>query len=158
VIKRIDVGYARGRKWKVGPGTRKIAVALTRLLLSFVILAGLAHAGGRYFYCPEMGQMQPAPCSVASHGGDGDGSGGTICPRRLDCCELWTLPSMPSGITVAEAGAVAPPPLVAMLPPLPFLLDRAQDIRRNSSRASELWRTPPRRPGELRAQLMVFLT
>jgi hypothetical protein len=152
------VGNRRRGRWKTKRGSRKIAVALTGLLLSFAILAGMALTGGRYFYCPEMRVMQSAPCSIASHGDEGDGSGGTVCPSHLDCCELWTLPSIPSGTIAAEASAVAPPPLVAVLPPLPFSLELYASTLCSPTRASERWRIPPGRPGELRAQLMVFLT
>jgi len=136
---------------------RQVAVVLTGLLLSFAVLAGLARAGGRYFYCEEMRLTQWDPCSAASHKDKGDVSEGKVCPLRVDCCELWTLPSMPAG-TMAEDRGVPAPALVAIIPPSQLLFEHsASDLRRLAG-ASGRWRIPPRPPGELRAQLMVFLT
>jgi hypothetical protein len=143
----------RGRSARV----RKVAIALTGLLLTFAVIAGLAHAGGRYFYCEAMQLMQSDPC-VATHDGKSAGSESTFCAFRADCCEMWTLPSMPAGTAIAQDVVVAPPGLVAVVPATDLLIQQSETSFRARSRVFERWRSPPRPPGELRTQLMVFLT
>ena len=141
--------------WKPKARSRRCAIALTGLLLALAVLAGLAHAGGRYFYCEGMRLMQSDPCLV-SHTDKGAGSESTICPLRTDCCELWTLPSMPLG-TMAEAPSVPSPAVLAVVP-ASQLLRLQSETPLAPLRISEQWRRPPRSPGNLRARLMVFLT
>jgi hypothetical protein len=143
--------------WGRNPRTRKVAVGLTGILLTFAVMAGLAHAGGRYFYCEAMQLMQSDPC-VATHDDKGAGSKSTFCAFRTDCCEMWTLPSMPAGTAIAQDHVVAPPGLVALVPATDLLLQQSETSFRARSRVLERWRSPPRPPGELRTQLMVFLT
>jgi hypothetical protein len=143
--------------WGRSPRTRKVAATLTGVLLTFAVVAGLAHAGGRYFYCEAMELMQSNPC-VATHDDKGAGSRSTFCAFRADCCEMWTLPSMPAGTAMAQDDVVAPPGLVAVVPATELLIQQSETSFRARSRVFERWRSPPRPPGELRAQLMVFLT
>ena len=81
---------ARGTK---GP-LRRIAVALTRLLLAFALLSGLGHANSRYFYCDAMGLLQADPCAAAAQRA-GDGAGAQLRATQLDCCEVGTFPPLP---------------------------------------------------------------
>jgi len=148
---KVDVGARTGLKRL----SQRIAVALTCVLLAFAVLGGLAHAGGRYFYCDGMGLTQSDPCSVGHD--DKASSERSACLLRSDCCESWTLPSMPAG-TMAGHRTVAAPPLVAILAPPHLLFLQSVTSRGVALRSSEHWLRPPRLAAERRARLMVFLT
>lgn len=134
-------------------------MALSSLLLTFAIVSGLARAHGRYFYCEAMGLLARDPCAAAAASGDGDDGGQDAEARQsdADCCEHVVIPPAPESTTVGTR-AVPPPALVAILPPTCNRGERpaAAHIRPNGS--LQRWRVPPRYAGELRAQLMVFLT
>jgi hypothetical protein len=97
------------------------------------------------------------PCGAAEHGRSADAER-AACPAHADCCEAWTLPSMPAA-TAASAPPVAPPPLAAIVTPSEALAARvAGELAAPAARARERWRVPPRPPGEERSRLMVFHT
>ena len=144
--------WARGAK---GP-LRRIAVALTGLLLSFALLSGLGHANSRYFYCDAMGLLQADPCAAAVQR-DGDPAGAQLRATQLDCCEVGTFPPLPQAATPASR-QVSPPALVALIPAVPDLCQLLPSSRERPNRSSGRWRAPPRSAGELRARLGVFLT
>ncbi len=150
----------RRRKRKVATGTlRRIAVALAALLLSFAVLSGAARARNRYFYCEAMGLMETDPCAAAAQS-DGTRDGAPWTEAReghTDCCEVVTLSAMPAGTSIV-AQSVPPPGLVALLPAAIFGSGSLSAPSTRPDRSFQRWRVPPRYPGELRAQLMVFLT
>jgi hypothetical protein len=143
-------GYKRGK-------SRKLALALSELLLAFAVLAGVTHSGARYFYCEAIGLSASDPCAEASGtAGDADPCG-TLREQPGDCCEVVTLPTLPDGARVATS-AVPPAPSVATLPALWLADGPAAGVRPSHRDLFERWRVPPRSPSEARAQLMVFLT
>ncbi len=132
-------------------------VRLAGLVLAFALVAGLANAGGRLFYCDSMRLLRSNPCSVAHHDDEGSPLGDAACPPRIDCCEVLTLPSMPAG-TVAADHDVARPALLSVITPSELFAVQLAGVSGATARAFERWRVPPRPPGEVRARLMVFLT
>ena len=151
---------------------RKIALALTSLLLAVALLSGLARANTRYFYCDAMGLLDSDPCAAAAAEEERASSfqNGTaeevetsaaIHQRHKDCCEVLTLPRMPAGTTLAVPD-VAPPVLTTILPLASALHMRTLlDSDDESARLDPCfmrWRSPPTSARELRAQLMVSLT
>lgn len=133
---------------------RRLAVAFTSLVVSLALLTGLARAGDRYFYCDAMGMLATDPCAQVS---DDEDAAIAVHPQHLDCCEVRTLPSIPTG-TEAAARSVPPATLTAILPPPAFPIVRLAVRPRAPAFAFERWRSAPRPPGEARARLMVFLT
>jgi hypothetical protein len=130
---------------------------LSQLLLAFAVLAGAAQSGARYFYCEAIGLSASDPCTQASGAARGTDPCGTLREQPGDCCEIVTLPTVPDGARVASS-AVPPAPSVATLPAL-WLVDGAcAGALRSHGDVLERWRVPPRSAGEVRAQLMVFLT
>jgi hypothetical protein len=137
-------------------GVRRVAVAIAGLVLSLAVVTGLVSAGGRVYYCQAMRTLGFDPCGVAEHGRSADGER-SACPSHADCCETWTLPSMPAA-TAASDPPVAPAPLVSIMAPsevLAALFERGPAAP--AVRSLERWRVPPRPPGEERSHLMVFL-
>ena len=106
-----------------------------------------------------MGLMETDPCAAAAQSDGTEGVAPSTEARQghTDCCEVVTLSPMPAGTTVA-ARDVPPSPLAAVLPAA-ILADRLlASLRAQAVRSSERWRLPPRYPGALRIQSMVFLT
>jgi len=138
---------------------RRVAVALTALLLSLAVLAGAARARARYFYCEAMGLMETDPCAAPAKndGAEDVATSREVREAHTDCCEIVTLSRMPAGTTIA-AQDVPPPALAAFLPAAIIRTTLLANPSAQRDRSSERWRVPPRYPGELRAQLMVFLT
>jgi hypothetical protein len=139
---------------------RQIAMALCSLLLAFAIVSGLARAHGRYFYCEAMGLLATDPCAAAAASSDGDEDVGRNAEARrsdADCCEHVVIPPAPESTTVGTR-AVPPPALVAILAPMSSRGERPAPAPGRPNGSLQRWRVPPRYAGELRAQLMVFLT
>lgn len=135
---------------------RRIALALIGILLSFAIVSGFARANGRYFYCEAMGLMATDPCANAAQRGEQRDST-EARSAKSDCCEVITLPSLPTGATTTSL-AVPPPALVALVPATPLLDLRLGDSRAHLDRGRERWRSTARSAAQARARLMVFLT
>lgn len=138
---------------------RQIAVALTVLLLSFAMFSGTMRAGHRYFYCEAMGLMESDPCAAAAQSDGTEDVAPATEARQVhtDCCEIVAFSPMPAGTTIAGRD-IPPPALAAFLPTALQRADLLASPRSRPDRSSERWRVPPRYPGELRTQLMVFLT
>ncbi len=138
---------------------RRIAIALTTLLLSFALLSSATRAKTRYFYCEAMGLMETDPCAAAAQADGAEHAAPTpeARPTHTDCCEIVTVSRLPAGTRIA-AQDVPPPAPTALLPAGSLLATRLADPCAQPDRSSLRWRVPSRYPGELRTQLMVFLT
>jgi len=131
-------------------------VAAGHWLLAFAVLFGIAHAGGRYFYCEALGLSASDPCARASNDAHSKSLSGMLSERGVDCCEVLTLAAMPQAAQPVGP-SVAPAARVATLPALWLadLVDGPAPAR--VDRAFKRWRPPPRASNDVRAQLMVFL-
>ena len=153
------VARRRGNVARARGVLRRLAVALTALLLSLALLSGTTRARSRYFFCEAMGLMESDPCAAAA---DTDGTQ-HVAPsteareRHTDCCEIVNLSPMPAGTTTAPLDVPSPGP-TAILPAATLRAGLLTVPRTRPNRSSERWRVPPRSAGELRTQLMVFLT
>ena len=146
-----------------GPGWRKrrrlpqaLVVGVVHLLFALAVVCGTVQAGARYFYCEALGLSASDPCSARAQ------AGGT-CPlpsidrQSIDCCLVITLPSMPCGASVDEPD-ILPAALTAILPAREYARPLALPIATGFTRGVQRWERPPRPGGDLRTQLMVFLT
>jgi hypothetical protein len=77
--------------------------------------------------------------------------------QSLDCCSVITLPSMPEAARTEEQ-SVPPASIVAILPAREYVRTMARLFADGFAPAVSRWERPPRPGGELRTQLMVFLT
>jgi hypothetical protein len=135
---------------------RQLALAFARLLVAFVVLAGIAHSGARYFYCDALGLATIDPC-VRGSGGDVETcSTRSLQEHRDDCCRIITLPSIPNGARLE--GPFVPPAAVLSTVSAEGYVRAFDDQTRSQSMVLARWRTPPRSAHEVRSQLMVFLT
>jgi hypothetical protein len=151
----VNSGSKRGKR--TGRARPHSAMALARLLLAAIVLCGIAHAGGRYFYCEAFGLSRTDPCAQSSDAGRTECPSGALHAQDDDCCTRLVLPAIPDGAK-AEATRVPAPSLVAIAPAGPRV-ERVSANDRAAFRSGLVrWRTPPRPPGEARALLMVFLT
>jgi hypothetical protein len=133
-------------------------MALCSLLLTFAIVSGLARAHGRYFYCEAMGLLATDPCAAAAARGGSDVAPDAEARQSdTDCCEHLVIPPTPESTTVG-ARVVPPPALVAILAPTSSRGEQPATAHGRLNGSLQRWRVPPRHAGELRAQLMVFLT
>ena len=145
-----------GAGWRPGGLPRGLVLAATRLLLALAVICGAVQSGARYFYCDALGLSSSDPCAASAQGGGG-------CPfesverQSVDCCSLLTLPSMPDGARAHER-SVAPAGVVALLPASEYMCPRLPLRVEGFARAALRIERPPRPGGELRTQLMVFLT
>jgi hypothetical protein len=141
--------------------SRRLPRALLRrvvgFLLALAVLGGMGQAGVRYFYCEGLGLSMSDPCAAGARGEDPPCPLTTVDRPSSDCCTVVTLPSMPDSARVSEH-SVQPASVVAVVPAAQLTGDLTQADARSFTRAAIRWRAPPRPPGELRAQLMVFLT
>jgi hypothetical protein len=145
----------RQRKRRASRLPRRIAVALGSILLSVAVLSGALRAGGRYFYCDAMGITLTDPCTAPARD-EVATAADELRERHIDCCKTGTLASMPNA-AASERCSVSPAPLLAVI--APQVVEPLRVVAVASQRASrDRWRAPPRPPGELRAQRMVFLT
>ena len=130
--------------------------AAGRLLLAFVVLFGILHSGGRYFYCEALGLLPSDPCAEAARDAHGTSPLGAVGERRADCCEIVTLAAMPQAAKAAAPG-VAPAARAALMPALWLAGVTRFAVPWRPGRAFERWRPPPRSSNDVHAQLMVFL-
>jgi hypothetical protein len=132
-------------------------VALAALLVAVALAASLVSAGTHYFYCEAMGVVAVDPCRAAVR----DGLDGVAAVRaaHTDCCELVTLPPLPSAARGPDVG-VAPALRVSLLLALPAMGLGAEGRAAFSRPRAwlERWPTAPPSPSAARARLMVFLT
>jgi len=145
-----------GADWRPRGLPRGPVLAATRLLLALAVICGAVQSGASYFYCEALGLSTSDPCAASAQGGDACPVK-SVEPQSIDCCSIVTLPSMPDGARAHEQ-TVAPAGVVARLSatesigtPSPF---RVENYARSALRIER----PPRPGGELRTQLMVFLT
>jgi hypothetical protein len=137
---------------------RRATVALAALLLSVVVLSGVARAGTRFFHCRVMDTITAAPC--CSHAADHEGKGSegpALGSPALACCEPGLLPAMPTA-----SAAHAPEQLQAPLVPMVSLadpLDRMVVASTHRPPGYRHARTAPKAASaaELCARLSVFL-
>jgi hypothetical protein len=129
--------------------------AVARLLLAFVVVAGIVHSGARYFYCEAFGLAATDPCVQSARADVESCQAGALRELRDDCCKIIILPSIPDG--ARSERPIVPPAAVALV-----AADRRvrafDDESGPQSLALARWRTPPRSIHRVRAQLMVFLT
>lgn len=135
---------------------RALVARVVHVFLALAIVCGTFQAGARYFYCEAVGLSASDPCVARAHAGN-------VCPlpamdrQSIDCCSVITLPSMPRGASVDEH-KVLPAGLIAILPACEYARPLARTTTDGFPRAVQRWERPPRPGGDLRMQLMVFLT
>jgi hypothetical protein len=135
---------------------RALVFGAARVLLALAVLFGTVQAGARYFYCEGVGLCASDPCAERAHRND-------RCPfnsvdrQSIDCCTIIAMPAMPDGARAHEP-AVHPAGVVAVMPAGQYTNGQLDLGDTSFARRAERWRKPPRPAGELRAQLMVFLT
>jgi hypothetical protein len=145
-----------GAGWRTRRLSRPLLFGAVRLLLALAVLFGTVQAGARYFYCEGFGLSASDPCAANARGGE-------PCPfnsverQSIDCCAVITIPSMPDGAR-ADEHAVHPAGVVAVMPAGQYANGHTDTGEKGSARRAERWQKPPRPSGQLRAQLMVFLT
>jgi hypothetical protein len=126
------------------------------LLLALAMISGTLQAGARYFYCEALGLSASDPCLARAHSGN-------PCPfqsierQSIDCCSVITLPSIPQGAS-ADEHKVPPASFVAILPASEYARSPVGTLADGFARGVQRWERPPRPGGDLRTQLMVFLT
>jgi hypothetical protein len=145
-----------GAGWRARGLPRALVLAAARLLLALAVICGAVQSGARYFYCEAQGLSSSDPCASSARGGGG-------CPfksverQSVDCCSILTLPSRPDGARAQER-TVAPAGMVALLPASEYMGPRSPLRVEGFARAPLRIERPPRPGGELRTQVMVFLT
>jgi len=145
-----------GAKWRTRWLPHALVFGVVRLFLALAVLFGTVQAGARYFYCEGVGFSASDPCSARAHGGDSCPLGSVERPST-DCCAVITIPSMPDGARAHEQ-AVHPAGVVAVMPAGQYASGHAGVGEKGFARRAERWQKAQRPSGELRAQLMVFLT
>jgi hypothetical protein len=136
--------------------SRVVLIGAVRLLLALAVVCGTVQAGAHYFYCEGVGFSASDPCAARAREGD-------RCPlnsaerQSIDCCAVISLPSMPDAAREHEH-TVQPAGVVAVMPAGQYASTRPEVGEKGFARRAERWCRPPRSPGELRVQLMVFLT
>jgi hypothetical protein len=133
-----------------------LAAAVTRLLLAFVVVAGIVHSGARYFYCEAVGLAATDPCVQGSRADVERCPEGSLRDLRDDCCDIITLPSIPNG--ARSEGPIVPPAAVGAVLSVDRHVGAFDDGIRSQALVLARWRTPPRSAQRVHAQLMVFLT
>lgn len=123
--------------------------------MAAVVLFGIVHAGGRYFYCEAHGLRLSDPCAQAPGAGSTECPGSAADAEREDCCLRLVLRAMPDSVGGARS-RIAAAPIAALLPAVAEI--QANVAADPSPRADHLrWRVPPRAAGEQRAKLMVYV-
>jgi hypothetical protein len=147
-------GAARRTRRKLA---RVLVVGAAHLWLAVAIIAGPVQAGARYFYCEAFGLSASDPCSAGAQSGH-------PCPfeslerQSLDCCSVITLSSIPEGASTEEH-EVPPARIVAILAAGEYARSPSgSTAARGFAHGVQRWKRPPRPGGDLRTQLMVFLT
>jgi hypothetical protein len=134
----------------------RAVAAVAHGVLALAVLFGIAHSGGRYFYCEALGLLPSDPCAEASGGARGKSPSGLLSEHPVDCCEVVILSAMPQAAQAAGL-TVAPAARVAILPALGLTGRVDSSAPSRVDRGFERWRCPPRTSNDIRAQLMVFL-
>jgi hypothetical protein len=153
-VRTVTGVFGAGRRTRRLP--RALLFGAVRLLVALAVLFGTVQAGARYFYCEGFGLSASDPCAAKARGGE-------PCPfnsverQSIDCCALITIPSIPDGARAHEH-AVHPAGVVAVMPAGQYASGHTDIGERRFARRAERWQKPPRPSGEIRAQLMVFLT
>jgi hypothetical protein len=145
-----------GAGWRPRGLPRGLVLAAARLLLALAVICGAVQSGARYFYCDALGLSSSDPCAASAQSGGGCPLE-SVGPQSIDCCAIITLPAVPEGARAREQ-TVAPAGVVALLRATEYMgpnsLLRVEGFARTALRIER----PPRPGGELRTQLMVFLT
>jgi hypothetical protein len=145
-----------GAGWRPRGLPRALVLAAARLVLALAVICGTTQSGARYFYCEALGLSTSDPCAASAQGGDACPVK-SVEPQSIDCCSIVTLPSMPDGARAYER-TVAPAGVVALLPASDYVGPRSPPRVEGFARTALRIERPPRPGGELRTQLMVFLT
>jgi hypothetical protein len=145
-----------GAGWRTRGVPRALVLGAARLVLALAVICGAVQSGARYFYCEALGLSTSDPCAASARGGGGCPLE-SVGPQSIDCCAIITLPAVPEGARAREQ-TVAPAGVVALLPASEYVgpnsLLRVDGFAQTALRVER----PPRPGGELRTQLMVFLT
>ena len=145
-----------GADWRPRGLPRALVLAAVRLFVALAVICGTAQSGARYFYCEALGVSSSDPCAVGARADES-------CPFKsverspIDCCSILTLPSVPEGARAHEQ-TVAPAGVVALLSANEYMGPPSLFRVESSARSALRIERPPRPGGELRTQLMVFLT
>jgi hypothetical protein len=131
-------------------------VGAVHLLLALAVICGSLRSGARYFYCEALGLSTSDPCAASAQGRGGCPLK-SVEPQSIDCCSTITLPSMPDGARVKER-TVAPASVIALVPASEYVGPRSSPRAQGFGRRAVRIERPPRPGGDLRTQLMVFLT
>jgi hypothetical protein len=135
---------------------RALVFGAARLVLALAVVFGTVQAGARYFYCEGVGLSASDPCAGRAQG-DGRCPFNSVDRQSIDCCTVIAMPAMPDGARAHEH-AVHPAGVAAVMPAGQYTHGQLGLGQTSFARREERWRKPPRPAGELRAQLMVFLT
>lgn len=131
-------------------------VGLIGVVLSLVVLTGVARAGSTYLYCRMAQTIGEAPC--CNHGASHEEQP-TLSNLGMHCCERHVVPLLPTADVTSDAPAVADARPVHAIPML--ALTTLAPEPHDSVLATALARAGPRRPplyaSEVRSHLMVFL-
>jgi hypothetical protein len=149
-----DVIQVFGAKRRTRGLPRALVLGAARLLLALAVICGAVQSGARYFYCEAVGLSTSDPCAAVARAG-GACPFETVRRQSIDCCSIVTLPSMPDGARARER-TVAAAGVVEVLPAREYVASPFR-VEGSPRRAFRIER-PPRSGGELRTQLMVFLT
>ncbi|MDP9149515.1 MAG: hypothetical protein M3O36_06190 [Myxococcota bacterium] len=134
----------------------RLAFAVARLLIAFVVVTGIAHSGSRYFYCESLGLAATDPCLDGARRDIDSCPAASLHVHRADCCEIVTLPSVPAGGAQSEGPSVPSAGVVSIVPAKLFAI-RADEASGGAGGLAR-WREPPRSRERARARLMVSLT
>lgn len=138
---------------------RRVARALSCLVLAFAVLTALFQANTRYFFCESMGLLRADPCAAAAQRDELPPATDELSRTPFTCCATGMLGAVPHA-TALEERRVPAAELVAVVH-LPRSID-ASVIRSGTTpeplQRVHRWRIPPRPARERRAQSMIFLT
>ena len=141
---------------------RRMAGALSCLVLVFALLTALFQANTRYFFCASMGLLRADPCAAAAHHDELPPATDALSRTPFTCCATGVLGAMPPSTSLdetrVEAGRLV---AVVGLPCATRAVDASLprvDLAPTWLRREARWRIPPRPARERRAQLMIFLT
>ncbi len=141
---------------------RRMAGALSCLVLAFALLTALFQANTRYFFCESMGLLRADPCAAAARDDELPPATDELSRTPFTCCATGVLGAMPPSTALDET-RVETAELVAVvgLPRARQAVDAAVlriDLVPGRARREARWRIPPRPARERRAQSMIFLT
>ncbi len=101
----------RARAWRreLAHTLRHEAGRCTALIFTLALVACVARAGARYFYCPFMNSVAAAHCCAQ----DRPGQSSAVHP--VDCCEVRTIGKLASASAGAPPSGVPAAPVVCVL-------------------------------------------